>query len=90
MFRYKNGIGVSYNRQGYIYFASRMYRELPEGKRKKLEELCRRCGGESWQALLAFVTTDAGADAVCDRHYLSRSTLHRMVRRYYREFPKIL
>lgn len=90
MFRYKTGIGVSYNRQGYIYFASRMYRELPEGKRRKLEALCRRCGGESWQALLAFVTSDAGADAVCDRHYLSRSTLHRMVRRYYREFPKIL
>lgn len=90
MFRYKKGIGVSYNRQGYIYFASRMYRELPVGKRKKLEALCDQCGGENSRALLDFVTTDAGADVVCDRHYLSRSTLHRMVRRYYREFPETL
>lgn len=90
MFRYKKSLGVSYNRQGYIYFASRLYRELPEGKRRKLEALCVQCGGEHNRALLDFVTTDAGADLVCDRHYLSRSTLHRMVRRYYREFPDTL
>ena len=90
MYRYKKGIGISYDRQGYIYFASRMYRELPERKRKKLEDLCARCSGEHRQALLEFVTTDAGAEAVCQRHYLSRSTLHRMVRRYYEEFPETL
>ena len=30
MFRYKKSIPVSYERQGYIYFSSLLYRELPE------------------------------------------------------------
>ena len=30
MFRYKKSVPVSYERQGYIYFASRLYRELTE------------------------------------------------------------
>ena len=29
MFRYKRGVKVDYDRQGYIYFVSRMYKELP-------------------------------------------------------------
>jgi len=88
MFRYKAGICVSYERQGYIYFASLLYRELPEKSRETIRELCRQAGGDYWEALLAFVTTDAGAEYVCRRHYLSRSTLYRAVRRYYEGFPE--
>lgn len=29
MFRYKRGVKVDYDRQGYIYFVSRMYKNLP-------------------------------------------------------------
>ena len=43
-----------------------------------------------YQALFEFVTTDATATAVCMKHCLSKSTLHRMVRRYYEDFPKKL
>ena len=43
MFRYRPGLGVSYARQGYIYFASLLYRELPERRREKLRQLCRQC-----------------------------------------------
>ena len=39
-------------------------------------------------ALFEFVTTDAGAQAVCLRHHLSPSTLERAVRRYYEAFPR--
>ena len=33
---------------------------------------------------------DAGATAVCMKHFLSRSTLERAVRRYYESFPQNL
>ena len=36
MFRYKKSVPVSYERQGYIYFASRLYRELTEEQQRKL------------------------------------------------------
>lgn len=87
MFRYKPGIPVSYERQGCIYFTSLLYREMPERSRERIRQLCRKAGGEYWEALLEFVTTDAGAEQICQKHFLSRSTLCRAVRRYYEEFP---
>ena len=90
MFRYKKSVPVRYERQGYIYFASRLYRELTEEQQHKLLNLCLQCGGEHYQALFEFVTTDAGATAVCMKHFLSRSTLERAVRRYYESFPQNL
>ena len=90
MFRYKKSVPVSYERQRYIYFASRLYRELTEEQQRKLLNLSLQCGGGHYQALFEFVTTDAGATAVCTKHFLSRSTLERAVRRYYESFPQNL
>ena len=44
MFRYKKSVPVSYERQRYIYFASRLYRELTEEQQRKLLNLCLQCG----------------------------------------------
>ena len=88
MFRYKRSIPVSYDRQGYIYFTSRLYQELPESAQRKILNLCLEAGGEYYRALLDFVTTDAGATAVCLQHHISPSVLERAVRRYYEMFPR--
>lgn len=86
MFRYKKSIPMSYERQGYIFFKSLCYRELPEKERREILALCQRAGGEYSRALFEFVTTNAGAVNVCMRHNLSRSTLERIVRKYYAAF----
>lgn len=88
MFRYKKSVPVSYDWQGYIYFASRLYDDLPPRAQREIVNLCLECGGEYCQALFQFVTTDAGAERVCMQHHLSRSTLERAVRRYYERFPR--
>lgn len=90
MYRYKKSVGGSYARQGYIYFASLRYRELPRRRQETIRRLCQECGGEYADALLEFVTTEHGAVAVCMAHHLSQSTLERAVRRYYQEFPGYL
>ncbi len=90
MFRMKKGIPVSYERQGYIYFASRLYPELGQKDQQKILNLCLENGGEYYQALFEFVTSNQGAELVCQRHHLSRSTLERAVRRYYMAFPQKL
>jgi hypothetical protein len=90
VFRFKRSVRSGYDRQGYIYFTSKAYRRLPEGKQRKIRELCRESGGEYWRAVLEFVTTDDGADAICLRHSLSRSTLERRVKAYYESFPEDL
>lgn len=83
MFRYKKSVPVSYDRQGYIYFKSRCFQELPAEEQKQIVNLCTRAGGEHYQALFQFVTRDEGAEAVCQKHHISRATLERAVRRYY-------
>lgn len=88
VFRYKNSVPVGYNEQGYIYFTSRIYNELPPDKQKAVVYLCMEAaGGDYYQALFEFVTTDAGATEICLKHHLSRSTLERIVRKYYKSFP---
>ncbi len=85
-FRFKRSVCVDYDRQGYIYFTSRLYTILPGAEKTRILNTCMAAGGEHYKALFEFVTTDAGATAVCARHYLSRSTLERIVRRYYELF----
>lgn len=86
MFRYKKSVPVSYERQGYIYFKSRCYQELPAKDRHKIFKLCQEAGGEYYQALLEFVTTDENATRICLRHNLSSATLYRAVGQYYKNF----
>ena len=90
MFRFKRGVKVDYNRQGYIYFVSRRYRELPQKEQKTILNLCITHGGEHYQALFEFVTTDASATELSMKHYLARKTLYRAVRKYYEGFPDFL
>jgi len=90
MFRYKKAVNASYDKQGHIYFISKLYKELEPWKQKKIHDLCLQAGGEYHAALFDFVTTDDGATAICMRHNLSRSTLERAVRRYYEMFPRML
>lgn len=87
MFRYKKSVPVSYERQGYVYFKSLCYKILPEREQQQIVNACVRAAGEHYQALFQFVTSEAGAEAVCQRHHISRSTLERAVRRYYEVFP---
>lgn len=47
MFRYKKSIPVSYERQGYIYFSSLLYRELPEVAQRKILNLCLEAGANT-------------------------------------------
>lgn len=88
MYRYKKSVGGSYARQGYIYFASLCYKDLPESRRERIRRLCREVGGDHEAALLEFVTTDTTATAVCLKHYMSRSALYKLVAEYYRCFPR--
>ena len=87
MFRYKKSVPVSYDRQGYVYFTSRLYRELPTRKQERIIGLCQRCGGEYGQALFESAPGGAGAEVVRTSPPPARSTLERAVRRYYRNFP---
>lgn len=83
MYKFKRGIPVDYDTQGYIYFISRRYASLTDSARKRIDNMCNVAGGEYGKALFAFVTTNAGYEECCRRHYISQAQLYRIVRRYY-------
>lgn len=90
VFRYKRSVPVSYDRQGYIYYSSRLYRTMPAKKQETLRRLVRDAGGQHAQALMDYVTGNLSASQVCAKYYISQSTLERLVRKYYLLFPKWL
>lgn len=86
VFRYKKALGVDYDTQGYIYFLSRRYRRLRVEDRRQIRQACSEAAGGYHKALFEFVTTDADEEMICAKHYISASTLKRIVKRYYRIF----
>ena len=87
-FRYKKGIQVGYNEQGWIYFHCLKYRSLPKKEQEKIRRHCEEAGGEYHAALLEFVTSEKGYTAICLKHNLSCSTLYRIVKKFYEGFPR--
>ncbi len=90
VFRQNKRLKVPYWQQGYIFFVSRKYDKLPAYQQEWILEHCQEVGREYWKALFDYVTTDISATAVCIKSYISESTLNRLVKRYYDEFPKEL
>ena len=82
-FRYKRGIRVDYDRQGYIFFLCRRFRHLPKEKQRVIRDLIEQAGGEYSRALFRFLTTKESAVKICREEYLSEATLYRAVKRFY-------
>ena len=88
MFRFKRGIDVSYEKQGYIHFACRRFEDLSKDRQEAIRGLCREAGGEHEEALFEFVTTQDTATTICQRHFIaSRTSLYRVVKRFYESWP---
>ena len=90
-FRYKRGIPVSYARQGYVYFKSLRYSELPESEQMRIRRLCREVCKYNHLALLAHVTTGKSVRDVCTEYSIaSPTTIYRALKLYYLRFPQDL
>lgn len=86
MYRYKKSVRVSYDKQGYIYFFSRLYNELDPDAQAYIRKIAGEAGGEHAEAVMRYVTTDDSATKICAECYLSKATLHRAVAKYYELF----
>ena len=89
-FRYKRGLGVEYDLQGYIYFQTRRYNKLPEWEQENIKKLCCSAACENHAALFEFLTTDANGVYITQKYYIAPATLYRAVRKYYRAYAKML
>ena len=86
-FRYHYGMGLSYERQGYIYFVCRAFCRLDRESQEKIRQAAEDRCGEYAEAVLALVTTGDSYQWVASRYYISVNTLYRMVTEFYQHFP---
>jgi hypothetical protein len=86
-FKYKKGIPLPYDRQGYVYFVSKNYRFLPPKRRQRIDRLIEEIGRSYADALRAFVIRGETSSAIESEYYCSSSQLYRLVREYYLRFP---
>ena len=86
-FKFRRGIRLSYERQGYIYFLCRRFSTLPKAQRDEIRALCRSAGGQYERALWRCVTTGAGMQRICNEEHVSTATLYRCLKRFYEGFP---
>ena len=85
-FKYRRGIRLSYERQGYIFFLCRRFSALAPEQRDAIRALCRSAGGQYERALLRYLTTSAGMQRVCSEEHIGTATLWRCVKRFYESF----
>lgn len=79
---------LSEDRQGLIFYICRCYSDLPEHKKRRLDELFEKIGGANAAALRLAMTTDESFVKICLDHYIgSPNTLHVLVRRFFSSFP---
>lgn len=87
-FRYKVSINVPYIKQGAITFMMMRYDTLPDAKKRRVEALCKKAGGSTWEALFEYLTTDSDPEDVMRRYYIaSYTTLGRGIKRFMEGFP---
>ncbi len=84
MFKKMRGIGLSYEKQGLVYFICANYNDMPEEVQKKIDQLCIEvAGAEYYQALRDVLIKQksietAAFDCPCDE-----TTLRRKRRNFY-------
>ena len=79
---------VSEERQGLIFYICRNLELLTPEKRRIVDDLILRIGGDNAEALRRFVTTDDSAQSICTQYYIgSTNTLCNLRRRFFLEFP---
>lgn len=87
MFRYMGSLPIPEDRQRHIYELCLRYDELPAGIRRRLRENAGRAAREYADALAEVVFFGRPFRETCRKYYLSRATLNRCVRRFYKDFP---
>ena len=86
-FKLKKSIPLSYDRQGYVYFACRNYSQLPVQMRRQIDRLIETVGGVYADALRAFMIQGESASAVEARYHCSYAQVYRVVKEFYMRFP---
>ena len=87
-FRYRPLWGMSASERAYIRFTLLYLDRLPAEVGEAARELAREVGGEYFDALWAAITSEDDMERTAFEYHMDRSTVGRLVRRYFKEYRK--
>ena len=86
MFRKYQGIKLSYNEQGLIYFICLNYFDMPEAVKRKITKLCFEVGQKQHKALFELLTNEHKTISdLTDEYSVSKNELYRLRREFYKK-----
>ncbi len=84
--KYHSCFKVPKHEQGLIYYSCLNHKILPPKKEIYIINLCIKIGDEYADALCEAVMTEEGLQCIAMKHYMSVSSLWRLVKRFYEAF----
>lgn len=91
MFRKMRGVKVPPDRQGFLFFTCRNYRDLPEEVKNRIDSLCDTIsrGSDVYRAaLFALLTTRESVTSISLRYAVGQTKLYDMRREFYETWYK--
>jgi hypothetical protein len=84
MFKKMRSIGLSYKKQGLIYFTCKNYADQPAEIQQKIDQLCLQVGGdEYYQALRRYLIFDCSLQEMAVKYNCDATTLWRKKMKFY-------
>ena len=85
-FKKMRGCNLTYEKQGYIYFVCKNYKDQPEEVKEKIRSLCDEVGGEYSAALFMVLTSPHGARYVAMQNYISERHLYNLRTKFFEKW----
>lgn len=82
-FKKLKGVKLPEEKQGLIRYTCLTYDSQPERVQKKIDKLCRECGGVHCAALREVMCSRSSITAISLRHFVGESVLYRMRKKFY-------
>lgn len=82
-FKKLKGVKLPEEKQGLIRYTCLTYDSQPEQVKRKIDKLCRECGGANCAALREVMCSRSSITAISLRHFVGESTLYRMRKDFY-------
>ena len=85
-FVFKKSYGMSYRKQGYIFFCCQNYAKLSPRMQKKVLRICDSVAGELSKALFEAMTSETVPELIAAKHFISTKKMYQLIQEFFKNW----